>query len=71
MLAIDSLNRPLAVVHDSSIRPKASVVRWDGVATWKPLGDAPVSQGLQHSLVVDGHDRAVLGGIGQVLRSNQ
>jgi len=36
-VAIDPLNRPIALYHDTKIRPNAFVIRWDG-NSWQPLG---------------------------------
>jgi hypothetical protein len=73
-VAVDSLDRPIALYHDSSIRPNAYVIRWDpGSLTWTPLGADPVDVGLQHVMVADSTGRAVVfgGATGKVLRANQ
>jgi hypothetical protein len=71
-LAVDTLNRPVALYHDTKLHPDAYVIRWDGSA-WQPLGADPVLVGLTNPLVIDSHGRAVTAGNGVsiVLRANQ
>jgi hypothetical protein len=74
-LAVDSLNRPIVVYHDTKIHPDAFVIRWDG-STWQRLGADPVFVDLKNPLAIDSHGRAVVAGAstdgsGIVLRANQ